>query len=240
MVLKDPEYAITRAIRKVAGAYQAGGNVFDNLTRSVTFHGYISSEKQLPKALRELRTDLEVLLKDLEKEAGERLTVRFADPDAEGGQLAEELQQKYGFRPQIISPLDPKPFWFYMVLDADGEVVQVPLPTTLGKEELKRAVEAALQRLMPGVLKTVVIVKPQPTGPGSPRYTQLEKTLAENVRLKEADLKNGRVPAEADLLLVLAPDQLDENHRFAIDQFLMQGGSVIVTTSPSMSTLPAP
>ncbi len=232
VVLKNPEYAITRAIRKVAGAYQAGGNVFDNLTRSVTFHGYISSEKQLPKALRELRTDLEVLLKDLKKEAGERLTVRFSDPDAEGGQLAEELQQKYGFGPQIISLLDPKPFWFYMVLDADGEVVQVPLPTTLGKGELKRAVEAALQRLTPGVLKTVVIVKPQPTGPESPRYTQLEKTLAENVRLKEGDLKNGRVPAEADLLLVLAPGQLDENQRFAIDQFLMQGGSVIVTTSP--------
>ncbi len=39
VVLKDPEYAITRAIRKVAGAYQAGGNVFDNLTRSVTLKG---------------------------------------------------------------------------------------------------------------------------------------------------------------------------------------------------------
>lgn len=232
VVLKDPEYSITRAIRKVTGAYQAGGNVFDNLTRSVTFQGYISPEKRLPKALRELRTDLEILLKELGKEAGDRLTIRFVDPDAEGGRLAEELQQKYGFRPQIVSPLDPKPFWFYMVLEADGEIVQVPLPTTLGKEELKRAIEAALQRLTPGVLKTVAIVKPQPTGIGGARYTELEKTLSENVRLKESDLKNGRVPAEADLLLVLAPDQLDDTQRFTIDQFLMQGGSVIVTTSP--------
>ncbi len=171
-------------------------------------------------------------MKELGKEAGERLAVRFVDPDAEGNRLAEELRQKYGFRPQIVSPLDPKPFWFYMVLEADGEAVQIPLPTTLSKEELKRAVEAALQRLTSGVLKTVAIVKPQPTGPDSQRYTELEKTLVENVRLKEADLKNGRVPAEADLLLVLAPDQLDDKQRFAIDQFLMQGGSVIVTTSP--------
>lgn len=232
VVLKDPEYAITRAIRKVTGAYQAGGNIFDNLTRPVTFKGYVSSDKRLPKALRDLRADLEVLLKELGKEAGERLTVRFVDPDTEGGQLAEELKQKYGFRPQILSPLDPRPFWFYMVLEADGEFVQVPLPTTLSKDELKRAVETALQRLTPGVLKTVVMVKPQLTGPGSQRFTELEKTLGENVRLKEADLKNGRVPADADLLLVLAPDQLDEKQRFAIDQFLMQGGSVIITTSP--------
>lgn len=232
VVLKDPEYAITRAIRKVASAYQAGGNVFENLTRPVTFKGYMSSDKRLPKTLRDLRADLEILLKELSKEAGERFSVRFVDPDTEGGQLAEELRQKYGFRPQIVSPLDPKPFWFYMVLEADGEAVQIPLPTALSKEELKRAVEAAFHRLTTGVLKTVVIVKPQPTGPDSQRYSELEKTLAENVRLKEADLKNGRVPAEADLLLVLAPDQLDDKQCFAIDQFLMQGGSVIVTTSP--------
>jgi len=232
VVLRDPEYAITRAIRKVTGAYQVGGNVFENLTRPVTFKGYISSEKRLPKALRELRADLEDLLKELGKVAGERLTVRFVDPDTEGGPLAEELRQKYGFRPQITSPLDPKPFWFYMILEADDEVVQVPLPTTLSKEELKRALDAALQRLAPGILKTVAVVKPQPTGPDSPRYTGLEKTLAENVRLKEADLKNGRVPEEADLLLVLAPTNLDDRQRFAIDQFLMRGGSVVLTTSP--------
>lgn len=232
VVLKDPEYAITRAVRKVAGAYQSGGNVFDNLSRSVTFQGYMSPDKRLPKALRDLRADLEVLLKELGKAAGDRFTVRFVDPDAEGGRLAEELQTKYGFRPQIVSPLDPKPFWFYMVLQADGEVVQVPLPTTLSKEELKRAVEAALQRLTSGALKTIAIVKPQATGFGDPRYTELEKILAENVRVKDTDLKNGRVPAEADLLLVLAPDQLDDKQRFAVDQFLMQGGNVIVTTSP--------
>jgi len=232
VVLKDPEYAVTRAIRKVAGAYQAGGNVFDNLTRSVTFKGYVSSETRLPKALRELRADLEALLKELGKEAGERFTVRFVDPDTEGGQLAEELKQKYGFLPQIVSPLDPKPFWFYMILEADGEVVQVPLPTTLSKKELKRAVESALQRLTPGALKTVVVMKPQLNSPSSQRYTELDKTLTDNVRIKEADLKDGRVPAEADLLLVLAPDQLDDKQRYAIDQFLMQGGSVIITTSP--------
>jgi ABC-2 type transport system permease protein len=192
----------------------------------------MSPDKRLPKALRDLRADLEVLLKELGKSVGDRFTVRFADPDAEGGRLAEDLQKKYGFRPQILSPLDPKPFWFYMVLEAEGEVVQVPLPTTLSKDELKRTVEAALQRLTSGALKTVAIVKPQATGVGDARYTELEKTLAENVRVKETDLKNGRVPAEADLLLVLSPDQLDDKQRFAIDQFLMQGGSMIVTTSP--------
>ncbi|EPR33963.1 ABC-type uncharacterized transport system [Alkalidesulfovibrio alkalitolerans DSM 16529] len=52
------------------------------------------------------------------------------------------------------------------------------------------------------------------------------------MRIKESDLKSGQAPEDADLLLVLAPRELDENQRFAIDQFLMQGGSVVLATSP--------
>ncbi|WP_460588342.1 Gldg family protein [Haliea atlantica] len=37
---------------------------------------------------------------------------------------------------------------------------------------------------------------------------------------------------DTDLLLVLAPEALDEVERFAIDQYLMRGGSLILTTSP--------
>jgi ABC-2 type transport system permease protein len=128
--------------------------------------------------------------------------------------------------------LDPKPFWFYMLLEGDGETVQVPLPAELNRAALKRSLEAALQRLAPGFLKTVAVVKPQAFGPHGKQYTTLTQTLSENARLKETDLKDGRVPEDADLLLVLAPDALNEKQLFAIDQFLMQGGSVVLATSP--------
>ncbi len=118
------------------------------------------------------------------------------------------------------------------MLEGDGEAVQVPLPTALDKEALKRSFDAALARFAPGVLKTVALVKPPAFGPGGQRYGQLEQVLGENVRLKETDLKDGRVPPEADLLLALAPRALDDKQRFAIDQFLMQGGSVVLATSP--------
>ena len=149
----------------------------------------------------------------------------------EGGKLAAELKQQYGFGPQIASLFDPKPFWFYMVLEGDGEALQVPLPETLDKASLERSLNAALQRLTPGALKTVALVKPQGFGPGGQRYGDLENVLGENVRIKESDLKSGRAPDDADLLLVMAPKALDEKQRFAIDQFLMQGGSVVLATS---------
>jgi ABC-2 type transport system permease protein len=237
VLLKNPEYAITRAIRKVLNAYQAGGNPFDTLTHPVKFTGYLSPKDKLPEQLATLRTDLESVLDELKKESGGKLSVEFEDPDANGGALAKQLKDRYGFVPQVASLFDPKPFWFYMTLDDEGETTQVPLPEDLNKEALKRSLEAAIERLAPGFLKTVAVVKPAGAGPGGNAYTVLTDTLSKNARLKDTNLKDGHVPADADLLLLLAPDSLDEKQVFAVDQFLMRGGSVVLATSPFDATL---
>jgi ABC-2 type transport system permease protein len=46
------------------------------------------------------------------------------------------------------------------------------------------------------------------------------------------DLRDGNVDASADLLLVVAPENLEEQASFAIDQYLMRGGTVILVPSP--------
>ena len=235
VLLKDPEYAITQAIRKVLMAYQAGGNPFDNFAQPVIFHAYVSPAPRLPNKLAALRKDLQAVLKELKQHAGDKLEVRFEDPDANGGALGRELNKRYGFGPQVASLLDPTPFWFYMMLESGGERVQVPLPDTLDKGTLRRSIQAALQRLAPGFLKTVAIFKPdvmRPDPQGNKQYQRLVQLLEQNARIKETGLKEGRAPADADLLLVLAPANLDEKQVFAIDQFLMQGGSVVMAASP--------
>jgi len=239
--LKNPEYGITRAIRKVVNSYQAGGNLFEQLSRPVRFVGYLSADARLPGDLKRLAGELREVVGDLQKQAGDKLSARYEDPDANGGALARELTQRYGFGPQVASLIDPQPFWFYMVLEGDGDApgVPIPLPETLDKEALKRAITAALQRQAPGFLKTVAVVKPEGEPPsqfnprgGGARYTQLDAALGESVRSRDVDLKDGRVPEDVDLLLVLGPKSLDDKQRFAIDQFLMRGGSVVLATSP--------
>ncbi|MEZ5535596.1 MAG: Gldg family protein [Thiolinea sp.] len=244
VLLKNPEYAITRSIRKIASAYQAGGNVFSNLDKPLTFHGYISEPGKLPPELATLRSDLETTLQALQQQAGDKLQVEFADPDAEGGQLGKQLAESFGFGPQIASLIDPQPFWFYMVLEGDGENVQVPLPAELDQAALKQSIEAAVQRMSPGYLKTVTLVKPPAPQmdpmmmqlgmppQGGKSYETLEQILADNVRVKDSDLMEGQVPADTDLLILLAPKQLTEKQLFAVDQFLMQGGSVVIASSP--------
>jgi ABC-2 type transport system permease protein len=243
VLLNNPEYAITQAIRKVANAYQAGGNVFANLQKPVTFHAYLSDDKKLPKALADLSKELKSTLQEIQKDSDGKFKVDIADPEADGGKLARKLHDDYGFSAQIASLFDPKPFWFYMLLQGQGEMIQVPLPAELDASALKKSIQAAVQRMAPGYLKTVAIVTPPAAAmnpmmmmqmgmrqPGGKHYDELRDALAENVRLRETDLKDGHVPADADMLLLLAPKDLDQKQLFAIDQFLMKGGSVVIAS----------
>jgi ABC-2 type transport system permease protein len=237
--LKNPEYDITRAIRKVLTSYQGGGSPFDALNRPVTFTGYISGENTLPDDLKEVRKALEAALDAIGREAGDKFRVTFADPDADEA-LAQKLVEDYGFRPMVTGLLDPQPFWFYLTLSDGSETVQVPLPEDLDKAGLKRALESAVKRFSPGFLKTVAVLAPAATpdmpglgaASGTKQFSVLRDALSESVRWLDTDLTDGRVPAEADLLLVLAPEDLGEKQLFAIDQFLMQGGTVLLSTAP--------
>ena len=230
VALKNPEYSITSSIKKVLTSFRAGGNPFDSLTGKVIFRGYISPANQLPDSLSTLRHDLETVLTQLQNESDGKFIIYISDPDAKGGALAQQISERYGFRPQRADLFDQSPFWFSMLMERGGEAIQVPLPEDLGQEAIRRTLVASLKRLAPGFLKTVALFEP-PTGPASVGYQYLGNALMENNRVTNTDLRGGRVPEDADLLMVVAPSRLDDKQVFAIDQFLMQGGTVFLATS---------
>ena len=230
VALKNPEYSITSSIKKVLTSFRAGGNPFDSLTGKVIFRGYISPANQLPDSLSTLRHDLETVLTELQNESDGTFIIYISDPDAKGGALAQQISERYGFRPQRADLFDQSPFWFSMLMERGGEAIQVPLPEDLGQEAIRRTLVASLKRLAPGFLKTVALFEP-PTGPASVGYQYLGNALMENNRVTNTDLRGGRVPEDADLLMVVAPSRLDDKQVFAIDQFLMQGGTVFLATS---------
>ncbi len=239
--LRNPEYDITRAIKKVLLTYQGAGRLFENIARPVTFKGYISPESKLPEQLVELKQALDDILAELKKESDGRFRVEIADPDADGGALARKIENEYGFRPMATGLFDPNTFWFYMVLESGDQMVPIPLPENLDEAGLKRNINAALKRFSKGFLKTVALYTPPAGTPPMPhfgipgsgkRFNWLQERLREEHTVQTTDLKSGRVPADADILLVVAPESLDDKQRFAIDQFLMEGGTVILSTSP--------
>ncbi|MEN8168137.1 MAG: Gldg family protein, partial [Pseudomonadota bacterium] len=238
--LRNPEYDLTQSIKKVLYAYQGAGELFGNIPHPISFKGYISASEKLPEVLRTLRKALDATLNELAERSGGKLDIDISDPDAEGGALAQRLKTEFGFRPMAASLLDTNTFWFYMTLEGDGRIVQVPLPEKYEQAGLERGIKAALRRFSKGFLKTVALHAPASTPAMSQfgmaakgkRFTWLRETLTEEYNLTSTDLKSGQVPDEADLLLLASPDTLDQKQLFAVDQFLMRGGTVIMATSP--------
>ncbi len=237
--LRNPEYDITQSIKKALYAYQGGGDLFDNITSKVAFTGYLSSNQKLPGFLRTLRQDLEAVLADLAKDSRGKFSYETKDPEADGGVLARQLENDYGFRPMSASLFDGNTFWFYMTLQGDGRVIQVPLPENFEKAELKRGIESALKRFSHGFLKSVAMHTPAsaPQLPqfgmsGGKRFNWLRDTLSEEHNIIATDLNSGQVPEATDMLLLVSPDKLDQKQLFAVDQFLMQGGTLVLATSP--------
>jgi ABC-2 type transport system permease protein len=239
--LKNPEYAVTGAIRKVLLSYQAGGGVFDTLKQPVTFTGYISASNNLPEPLQAARVALSAALDDITRESGGKFKAQMQDPDSDPA-LAEKLPKEFGFRPIVMSLTDAKPFWFYMTLGDGHDTEEVPLPDDLTQAAFKNALESAAKRLAPGFLKTVAVMSPSeaeagPMGGAGRTFSMLRQTLSESARWLDTDLKSGQVPPDADLLMVLDPVNLDTKQVFAIDQFLMQGGTVLLAAAPTDVTV---
>lgn len=235
VALKNPEYDITRAIRKTLLSYQGGGSPFATLTRPLTFTAYVSPDAALPSGLAPARKALDQALAKLGAEAGGKLKVTFRDPGNDPA-LAKQLGQQFGFEPLVTSPFDPHPFWFQFTLSDGRQTEQVPLPQKPDENGFQRSLEAAVKRFSPGFLKTVAVVAPPPSqrydAPG-PQFSTLRDAMGDSVRWLDTDLADGQVPATADMLMVLDPEGLGQRQVFAIDQFLMQGGTVMVATAPT-------
>ncbi len=238
--LRNPEYDITRAIKKVLYSYQGGGDLFSDIGKPVKFIGYMSPDSSLPTELVQLKGELKTILADMQKKSNGLFTSEIVDPEANGGAVAKTIADQYGFRPMAASLFDEHTFWFYLTLQSGDQRAEVPLPEDLSRENLMRSLAAGLKRFATGFTKTVALDTPKTTPPmpqygipgRGPQFEMLQELLAKEHGVVNTDLANGRVPDDTDLLMVVAPESVDQKQLFAMDQFLMEGGTVILASSP--------
>ncbi len=243
VLLRNPEYDVTSAIKKVLYGFQSGGELFDSITKPIKFVGYVSDDAVLPPQLVEFKEKVREVLQGYRDDAGDKLSAEFVDPASGDGAIAQHIADEYGMRPMAASLFDTNTFYFYLTLDNGDTVAQVPLPEDLSQEGLKRSMDAALKRFATGYLKSIALSAPETPpymmqpGMAGAQYGQLADALGANLDVQRTQLEDGRVPESAQVLVVAAPQQLSETQVFAIDQFLMQGGTVVLATSPFASSL---
>ncbi len=108
---------------------------------------------------------------------------------------------------------------------------------TSARRRCSTAIESALKRSSSGFLKVVGLWTP----PAQPQFNQLgqqqqplqtwqslQQQLGQDYTVRATDLTSGQVPPDVDVLVVVAPQNMTDKERYAIDQYLMRGGAVIV------------
>lgn len=240
--LRNPEYDITRALKQALYTYQAGGDVFSAITKPLHLTAYISPDDKLPQELQDLRRSIEQKIESLKIQAGDKLTVEFVDPDHGSGDVARKITEEYGFVPMAADLLGINRFYFYITLGQGEQLLQIPLGD-YSESTFAQGLDASIKRFAQGFTRTVAFVAPQQMDPhvamqlgqapeSKPRFNTLKQLLNESMNVVDEDLSDGRVDPIADIVFLAAPQLKGNKERFAVDQFLMRGGTVIVATSP--------
>lgn len=236
--LRNPEYDLTRSIKKVVYGFQSLDAVFASIQEPIKLTAFITPNA-LPEGLQEVPRRVEKVAKALQEESGGAFTFEIIDPDAPDSPLTRQtLINSYNLRPILVSPFSEESYYLDLILQI-GSKGQLLYPSgDMSEADIRTEIESALKRAAPGFLKTVGVWLPQ-LGPVQDPFTGsinqplsswnlLREQLSQNYTVKQPDLSSGRVPGDVDVLVVVAPQDMSDKERFAIDQYLMRGGAVIV------------
>ena len=235
--LRNLEYDLTRSIKKVIYGFQSLDSVFASISDPIQLTFFVTPET-LPADLAAVPETVESVARELQEESGGKFVYQIIDLDAPGSPVTRETMiNEYGLYPIATSFLSPDSYYLDLVLQI-GDEAQVLYPTGgLSEADIRAEIESALQRAAPGFLKTVGLWLPdlQPvqsisggtTHPIS-SWNLLQQQFGLDYTVKQVDLSSGRVPGDVDVLVVVAPQNMSDLERFAIDQYLMRGGSVVI------------
>lgn len=244
--LRNLEYDLTRAIKKVVYGFQSIDTMLAGLEQPAKLTLYVTPDT-LPESLAKVPETVKKVANELAKESNGKFIFQTVNPDAPDSPMDRQaLFDTYRIQPFAVSLFSTDTYYLHLVLQI-GDQAQVLYPSgDLSEAEIRTAIESALKRSSTGFLKVVGIWNPPETPtpnafgqmqPPLSTYRTIRDQLRQEYEIRSVDLSQGRVPDDIDVLVVIAPKDLTDVERFAIDQYLMRGGALIVASGNYTLTL---
>lgn len=234
--LRNLEYDLTSAIQRVVFGFQSLDAALASLDQPARLTLYVSSAT-LPPMMQDVSQAMQEVSGELAANNPDKLMLELVDmSSAEAGISEQELFERYQIQPVAASFFAEETFYLHLVVEAAGEVQVIYPAGALSQVEIRNAIEAALKRSSAGFLKIIGLWTPPASAPDQfgqqlptlQQYAILEDVLREAYEVRRLTLDDGEIPAGIDVLILLAPQNLSDLQRYAIDQYLMRGGAVIV------------
>ncbi|MDE2950595.1 MAG: Gldg family protein [Chloroflexota bacterium] len=233
--LRNLEYDLTSNIQRVVYGFQSLEAVLASLDQPANLSLYLTSST-LPPSMQEVSRTIEAVAEDIAAANPEKIAFDIVDLSAPDAGISEgELVERYQIQPVATSFFAVETFFLHLVVET-GDGFQVIFPSgELSQAEVRQSIEAALKRRSSGFLKVVGLWTPPGQGidqfgrqmPNLQQYAILEDSLRESYELRRLPLDDGKIPGDLDVLILIAPHSMTDTQRYAIDQYIMRGGSVI-------------
>lgn len=234
--LKNPEYALTKAIKKTVSQFSSVDAMFASMPGKVQLTAYLTPSA-LPENWKDAPAKLQKVVDGLSKQAGGKLVFTTVEPKTETEM--RELFSKYGIRP-YSELFSNQVFYFHLLLQVGTRTVRITPPQNLGDADLKNALTEGLKRAAPGFTRVVGLWIP-PAGPPRPpmqgmppqempppqSFRELQRSLGGNYEVRDVSLASP-VPDDVEAMVVAGPSSLDAKAVENLDQFVMRGGALVV------------
>lgn len=188
-------------------------------------------------ALRNYARRVEELLRAYERESGGKLKLHVVDPEpfSEEDDRAAEL----GLQAVPLNQGGDKVYFGLAATNAEGRTQSIPFFALDQEEfleyELSRLVQSLASPQMPvvGVLSDLPITGgfDMRTQQATPPWTVLEQ-IRQLFHIESLERNVDMIPANVSVLMLVHPKALPEPTLYAIDQFVMRGGKLLVFLDP--------
>ena len=241
--LRNLEYDLTRAINKTVYGFQNLDSILAALPAPAKLTLF-ATPATLPPELAETPNAIQQVADEIAASANGRFAFELVDPDAPDAAINRQtLLDTYGLQPYAVSLFDTNTYFLHLLLEVGDEGQWLYPSGDLSAADIRQTVENGLKRYSSGFLQVVGLWRPvigpdpmmaqmgQTQQPPFSTWDTLQQQLAQDYEVRSLDLNDGQVPTDVDVLIVVAPQGMNDSQRYAIDQFLMRGGAVIVAGS---------
>ena len=241
--LRNLEYDLTRSIKRTVFGFQNLDSILAALPTPAKLT-LITTPDTLPADLADAPATIQQVADEVTQSSNGNFTFETINPDDPNSPLGRDaLLDGYNIQPFAVSLFDQSTYYLHMLLQV-GDDTQVIYPSgDLSEASIRQGLEQALKRSSSGFLQVVGIWRPviapdpmmaqfgQTQQPPFSTWDTLFQTLSQDYEVRPLELTDGQVPPDIDVLVVIAPQGMTDLQRYAIDQFLMRGGAVIVAGS---------
>ena len=208
--------------------------ILDDLDQEVTIHFFYSRDAQMKMELKSYAERVEDLLDEYAVKSSKLKVLKYSPAL---GNDASERAEFWGMTGKVVG--DGNRYYLGMVINSLSKTEYIPSLIIEKENLLEYEVSRAITKVIRQEETSIGVISPIPVaGKVLGRNHQplkawsLIKNLKFSFKVKSLPYKCERIDQSLKVVLVLHPSKLPAKTMFALDQYLMQGGKLIVAVDP--------